>query len=100
MRFTFINSKLEDLYYEDKGAEKYSEAVVEAFFEVMSQIAAAKDERDLYALKGLRFEKLQGERGRQGERSLRLNKQWRLIITIEHDEEGKVILIINIEDYH
>jgi proteic killer suppression protein len=66
----------------------------------MSIIAAALDERDLYAFKGLQFEKLEGERGRKGERSLRLNGQWRLIISIEHDENGKLILIINIEDYH
>ena len=100
MRFAFKNPKLEALFYEAKGADKYSESVVEAFFEVMSQIWAAKDERDLYALKGLHFEKLQGERGRAAERSLRLNKQWRLIISMMQDEEGKFILIIDIEDYH
>jgi proteic killer suppression protein len=100
MRFIFKKKRIEDFYFEEKGKERYSEAVVEAFFRVMSIIAAALDERDLYAYKGLQFEKLEGERGRKGERSLRLNGQWRLIISIEHDENGKLILIINIEDYH
>ncbi|UCJ10859.1 MAG: type II toxin-antitoxin system RelE/ParE family toxin [Phormidium sp. PBR-2020] len=51
----------------------------------------------LYALKGFQFEKL---KGRPGERSLRLNKQWRLIVAVERDEEGGYLLIIDIEDYH
>ena len=29
-----------------------------------------------------------------------VNKQWRLIVILEKDEEGKYILIIDIEDYH
>lgn len=100
MRFEFKDKKIEALYTEEKGAEKYSEAVVEAFFEVMSIIGAAEDERDLYAFKGLRFEKLEGERGKRGERSLRLNKQWRLVVSIKQDKDGKLIWIIDIEDYH
>lgn len=100
MNFRFKKERIEKLYLEEKGAEKYSKAVVEAFFRVMSIIAAAEDERDIRAFKSLRFEKLEGERGKRGERSLRLNDQWRLIISIEYDEKGKLILIIDIEDYH
>lgn len=100
MRFSFRHKKIEALYYEEKGAEKYSKAVVVAFFNVMTIIDAAEDERDLRALKGLRFEKLEGERGQRGERSLRLNNQWRLILSIEKDENGKLIVVIDIEDYH
>ncbi|MEY3403765.1 MAG: hypothetical protein RLZZ86_3387 [Cyanobacteriota bacterium] len=67
--------------------------MVDDFFEVMAIIDAAVDERDLYAQKGLRFEKLQGKRGKEGQRSLRLNAQWRL-------EQGNYLTIIDIEDYH
>ena len=63
----------------------------------MSAIDAARDERDLYALKGLHFEKL---KGRTRERSVRLNKQWRLIVSSEKDDDGTYILVIDIEDYH
>ena len=38
------------------------------------------DERDFYALKSLHFEKLQGDRAH--ERSMRINKQWRLIVEL------------------
>ncbi|MEY3400748.1 MAG: hypothetical protein RLZZ86_351, partial [Cyanobacteriota bacterium] len=77
MRFYFQTKKLEALYTEEKNAHKYP-GVVDDFFEVMAIIDAAVDERDLYAQKGLRFEKLQGKRGKEGQRSLRLNAQWRL----------------------
>ena len=76
------------------------EDVVDDFFEVMAIIAAAESEQDLYANKGLRFEKLSGKRGKENQRSLRLNKQWRLIVILEKDELGKYVLIVDIEDYH
>ncbi len=64
----------------------------------MAIIRSALDERDFYALKSLHFEKLKGKR--EGERSLRLNQQYRLIVMIEKDDSGKYVLVINIEDYH
>ena len=99
LRFIFKKKKLEALYTEEKDAHKYPN-VVDDFFEVMSIIDAAVNEGDLYAQKGLRFEKLQGKRGKEGQRSLRLNKQWRLILTVDKDEDGNYLNIIDIEDYH
>jgi toxin HigB-1 len=100
MRWEFKHQYLVDLYQSGKGAGKYGEAVFEAFLEVMGVIDAARDVRDLYALKGLHFEKLKGKRGKREERSLRLNKQWRLILTVEDDDLGNYLYIIDIEDYH
>ena len=99
MRFKFKKNKIKLLYTEEKNAHKYP-GVVDDFFEVMAIIAAAETEQDLYANKGLRFEKLSGKRGKENQRSLRLNKQWRLIVVLEKDEDGKYVLIIDIEDYH
>lgn len=98
MRFRFKTRKLEALYTEEKGAHRYPASVVDAFFEVMSIIDAAVDERDLYTLKGLRYEKLKGSR--QSQHSLRLNDQFRLIVERQEDEQGRYLLIVNIEDYH
>ena len=98
MRFRFKSKKLQLLFTEEKGAEKYEAGVLEAFFEVMTLIDAATDERDLRAFKSLRLEKLSGKRKHQ--HSLRLNKQWRLIVQFEEGEEGKQLIIIGIEDYH
>jgi toxin HigB-1 len=99
VRFQFKSKKLAALYTEEKNAHKYPN-VIDDFFEVMAIIEAAIDERDLYAQKGLHFEKLSGQRGKQGQRSLRLNKQWRLIVTLAEDEAGTYLQIIDIEDYH
>jgi len=99
VRFRFKDKKLEALYTEEKNAHRYLN-VIDDFFEVISIIDAVLDERDLYANKGLHFGRLSGQRGKQGQRSLRLNKQWRLIVALEADEEGSYLQIIDIEDYH
>jgi len=66
----------------------------------MSLISAIPNEQDLYNFKWLRFEKLKGDRGKQNQHSICLNKQWRLILTIQTDSDGNFILLIDIEDYH
>ncbi len=78
----------------------YSEAIVKAFRRRMQQIRAAPDERTLYALKSLHFEKLKGRRSHQ--RSIRLNDQWRLILEFEHSGTPNVnrAVVVGIEDYH
>lgn len=98
MRTRFRSKKLKALYYHDQDAHKYDHGVVDAFFEVMAMIEAAKDERDLYELKSLHFEKLKGDR--QGQRSVRLVRQWRLILEIEPDEQGNLVVVVDIVDYH
>lgn len=100
MRFDFQKKKIEVLYTEEKNAHKYPAGVVDAFFEVMAIIEAARDERDLYAQKSLRFEKLEGKRRKSEQRSLRLNDQWRLIVSLKKDRDGQCLLILDIEDYH
>lgn len=64
----------------------------------MQAIRAAEDERAFYAMKSLHFEKLKGDRSHQ--HSMRLNDQWRLILEFERGNDGKVVLVIGIEDYH
>ncbi len=98
LRFSFKRKKLEELYYEEKGAQKYPPGVVDAFFHVLSIIEAVPDIRDLYQLKSLHFERLKGKR--KDERSVRLNKQYRLTMKLEKDEEENYLLILDIEDYH
>lgn len=64
----------------------------------MQMIRAAADERTFYELKSLHFEKLKGDRS--GQHSMRLNKQWRLILEFEGASIAKVACIVQIEDYH
>lgn len=76
----------------------HSLPIVKAFRRVMQYIRGAADERDLHAMRSLRFEKLKGDRAH--ERSLRLNDQWRLIIEIEPGVPKNTIVVKAIEDYH
>jgi proteic killer suppression protein len=98
VRYRFSKRNLEALCYEEEGAAKYPTAVVDAFFEVIGVVEAARDERDLYALKSLHFERLKGKRKR--ERSVRLTKQYRLTFALESDSEGKYLEIIEIEKHY
>ncbi len=98
MRFVFRSKSLLLLYTEEKGAHRYPPNVVESFSDIMAIIDAAVNESDIRAFKGLRYEKLIGDR--HGQVSLRLNDQYRLIIEIKNDASGKVIWVIEITDYH
>lgn len=49
-------------------------------------------------MKSLHLEKLRGDRA--GQSSLRLDRQFRLIVSLERDDDGAVIVVISIEDYH
>jgi len=97
MRFGFKSKKLELLYTEEKGAQKYDAAVVDAFFDVMAIIAAAADERDIRNIKSLHYEKLKGKL--QHQHSLRLTNQYRLIVERAKDEQGRWLLIIEIDPH-
>ncbi len=61
-------------------------------------IRAAIDERDFYAMKSLHFEKLKGDR--DGQYSMKLNKQWRLILEFKKNQNNKNVVVVSIEDYH
>jgi proteic killer suppression protein len=76
---------------------KWGRDVVKAYRKTVQRILAAADERDLYALRGLRLEQLQGSRA--GQHSMRLNDQFRLIVTFKTDGD-RVAVIIELVDYH
>lgn len=62
------------------------------------QLEAARDERDLRNLKGLHYKKGKGERA--GERSVRINDQYRIVFTLSDDEQPPIIRITEIGDTH
>ena len=72
--------------------------VDKAFRRRMQLIRNAADERDFRALKSLHFERLKGNRS--GQCSMRLNDQWRLVLEFEPDGQGKVVVVVRVEDYH
>ena len=98
MEIEFGSQDLRDLYTQQDFSAGYGQEVVKAYRKRIQFIKAAKDERDLYAMKGYRFEKLKG--GRTGERSMRLNDKMRLILEIKEQTPKNKVLVKGIEDYH
>jgi toxin HigB-1 len=98
MDVVFLGSDLDRLETDPGFNAGFSREIVRAFRKVMQIIRGAPDKRIYYALKSLHFEKLQGKRAHQ--RSMRLNRQWRLILQIEPSEFGNQVVIVAIEDYH
>lgn len=98
MEVEFADETLDRLEVEFQFTAGYERAIVKGYRKAMQAIRAALDERDFYAAKGLRFEKLEGARSHQ--RSMRITKQWRLIVELQGQAPKKVIKIVCIEDYH
>ena len=98
MRIRFKDKKLEKLYTEEKGAQKYPPPVVDAFFDLMATIVEADSPQDLRALEWLHFEQLKGER--KGDSSLILHGRWRLEITLEQDRQGHIVTILQISKHY
>lgn len=98
MEVDFEDESLRKLEIDPAYDAGFSREIVKAFRKRMQMIRGAPDERDFYALRSLHFEKLVGDR--EGQHSMRLNKQWRLILRLEKREDGKVVVVISISDYH
>lgn len=93
----FADGDLDRLEVDPTFTAGFGRDVVRGYRKAMQAIRAAADERDLYR-GGLRMEKLSGDR--QGQYSLRINKQWRLIIELDNGTEPKTIRILEVTDYH
>ncbi len=99
MRIDFEDDELRRLYEEPNfHAPRYGRDLVKAFRRKMGLIVGASSEQDLRAMNSLHFEKLVGDRG--GQHSIRLNDQWRLILRLEDDADGRVVVIVEVVDYH
>lgn len=98
MNVEFDDPDLDRLEVDAGFTGGYGPEIVRGFRKVVQSIRAAHDERDLYALRGLRFERLKGNRDH--EHSLRINKQWRLIVELRGTGDQKRIGVKAIEDYH
>lgn len=98
MDVKFEDPSIQRLEADPNFTSGYDAAIVKAFRKRLQLIRASVDERTFYSLKSLHYEKLKGDR--DGQRSMRLNDQWRLILRMEQDGAGKLVVIISIADYH
>lgn len=98
MEVEFDNEDLDRLETDVQFTAGQSQDIVRAYRKRMQQIRAFLDGRDVSSVKALHFEKLRGNR--EGQHSIRLNLQWRLILEIRGDHLCKVMGIVEIVDYH
>jgi proteic killer suppression protein len=82
----------------DRAAEtKLPISVINSFRDKIVVLRAAPDERTLRNWKSLHYEKLKGQ---EEERSIRLNKQWRVVLTIDTGCKPNKLTVLRVEDYH
>ena len=99
MEVEFRDPQALDLVETDRAAETRLPApVINSLRDKLVVIRAAPDERTLRNWRSLHYEKLEGNRS--GQRSIRINKQWRLVFTIETDRKPNKMTILSVEDYH
>lgn len=99
MRIDFEDDDLRRLYEDaDFTLPRLGRDVVRAYRKKVAFLESAASELDLRNYRALRYEKLKGDR--EGQHSIRLNQQWRLILRLGQDAEGRLLIIIEIVDYH
>lgn len=98
MDVTFKDQSLDRLETDAGFSGGFGGDVVRAYRKAMEHIRAARDERTFYTRKSFHFEKLKG--AREGQHSMRLNDQWRLIVELRGEAPNKTVHIVEIVDYH
>jgi toxin HigB-1 len=81
----------------DFRPKRWNSELIRAYRRKVQLIMSATDERDLRAMRSLRLEQLSGDR--EGASSIRLNDQFRLILTFKTEDE-RVAVILELVDYH
>src|SRR5437763_605416 len=98
MEVTFKDDSLDRLETDASYSAGFGGGIVNAYRRAMQHIRAAADERTFYTRRSFRFEKLHGDR--EGQHSMRLNDQWRLIVELRSVGARKTVHVIEIVDYH
>ena len=98
MEIEFADESLTLIETDAAGATKLPIAVIKSARKKLVMLRAATDDRTLRNWKGLRYEKLKGDR--DGQRSIRLNDQFRMVFLMDNDTDPKKVTILAVEDYH
>jgi proteic killer suppression protein len=94
----FEDKRLELIETDRAAQTKLPFAVINSARKKLSFIRDAPDEATLRKWKSLHYEQLKRER--EGQKSIRLNDQWRLIFRIDSSRNPPKMTILAIEDYH
>ena len=98
MRIVFADEELALIETDQAGATRLSVAVIKSARRKLTVLRAAIDDRSLRNWKSLHYEKLKGDR--EGQRSIRLNDQFRMVFELNEETDPQTATILSIEDYH
>lgn len=95
----FADPGLESLFF-DVGTPhpRMSRELVRSYRKVVGLLYSVTNDQELRAFKALHLEKLKGDR--RGQWSLRLQAGDRLIVKFKTDPQGRVVIVVEIVDYH
>ena len=83
---------------DDAAKTKLPIAVIKSVRRRLTVLRAATDDRCLRNWKSLHYEKLKGDK--EGQRSIRVNRQYRIVFLLDSDVEPQKATILSVEDYH
>ena len=98
MEIEFADPGLALIETNEAGATRLPVAVIKSARRKLTALRAAPDDRTMRNWKSLHYEKLKGDR--EGQRSIRINKQYRMVFTLDSETEPQTITVLAIEDYH
>lgn len=96
MNVIFASDSLGLVETDDAGETRLPASVIKSARRKLTVLRAASDERSLQNWKSLRHEVLRGDR--DGQRSIRLSEQYRMIFQLNGQNEPPTTTIIAIED--
>jgi toxin HigB-1 len=98
MKIVFADDELALIETDQAGVTRLSVAVIKSARRKLTVLRAAVDDRSLRNWKSLHYEKLRGDR--EGQRSIRLNDQFRMTFELDEETDPQTVTILSIEDYH
>lgn len=98
MRVVFADEELALIETDQAGSTRLGVAVIKSARRKLTILRAAVDDRSLRNWKSLHYEKLRGDR--EGQRSIRLNIQFRMVFELDEETDPQTVTILSIEDYH
>ena len=98
MRIVFAAEALALIETDEAGETRLPVAVIRSARRKLTVLRAAVDDRSLRNWKSLRYEKLKGNR--EGQRSIRINNQYRMVFRLDEEADPPTITVLSIEDYH
>jgi len=98
MEVVFADESLSLIETDEAGKTQLPVGVIKSARRKLTVLRAATDDRSLRNWKSLHYEKLMGDRA--GLRSIRLNDQFRMVLTLDETTNPQTVTIIGIEDYH